>query len=293
MSVPPPRYFPFAPGPHRHRVGTRTLDPSTWIEFGLDADAQLEQKRRLLATRHRDVVAVLDGPPGPGRAAVTAASEELLDLVLRHLADVAPERLPGRGSAGPAALEAPAHLHPIDRAARLVPEDLCLHLPGEDGVLRLVAASVAFPSGWSPADKLGLPIGAIHDPVPAYGPQIGRAVDRVIESLTAQRGLWRLNGSVFGDAELFRPGYPACAVPAKVPEDVVLRVERQTLRRLPRTGGVVFTIRTFLDPLTSIESDGEARGRLASWLRGLDDEQRAYKRLETLAPAVLAWLEAG
>jgi hypothetical protein len=274
-------------------VGTRTLDPATWIEFGPDADDQLELKRRLLETRHPEIVAVLDGAPGPGRAAVEAASEELLELLLRHLAETAPERpaeyaSPGTGPVEPGSSD----LHPIDRAARLVPEDLCLHLPGEDGVLRLVAASVAFPSGWSLTEKLGLPIGAVHDPVPAYAPQIGRAVDRVIESLTAQRGLWRLNGSIFGDAELFRPTYPVRAVPAKVPDDVVLRVERQTLRRLPRTGAVVFTIRTYVDPLASIENDPAARGRLASWLRGLDVEQLAYKRLATLAPAVLAWLEA-
>jgi hypothetical protein len=281
-----PRYFPFDPGAHRHRVGTRTLDPATWIEFGPDADAQLAQKRRLLKAHHDDIVVVLDGAPGPGRDAVTRACEELLDLVREHLAATAPERLtrPPPGAH-------PIGAHPIDLAARLVPEDLCLHLPGADGVLRLVAASVAFPSGWSLREKIGLPIGAIHDPVPGYAPQIGRATDRVIESLTTHRGLWRLNGSIFGDAELFRPAYPVRTAPPTVPDDVVLRVERQTLRRLPRTGAVVFTIRTYLDPLTSIEGDPAARARLASWLRGLDDEQRTYKRLETLAPAVLAWLE--
>jgi hypothetical protein len=159
--------------------------------------------------------------------------------------------------------------------------------------MRLVAASVAFPSGWRLADKLGLPIGAIHDPVPEYAPQIGRAVDRVTAALTAHRGLWRLNGSLFDDAALFRPAYPVRSGPPRVPDDVVLRVERQTLRKLPRTGAVVFTIRTFIDPLSAIADDLRARSALAGWLRGLDDEQLRYKRLEGLAPAVLDWLEAG
>lgn len=285
-------HLAFAPGPHRHRVGARRLDPSTWIEFGPDADAQLAEKRRLLAAHHDEIVAVLDGAPGPGRDAVRTACAELLDAVLSHLAETAPAGVPPARRPDPQALAAGADLHPIDLAARLIPEDLCLHLPGADGVLRLVAASVAFPSGWSVREKLGLPIGSIHDPVPAYEQQIGRAVDRVIESLTAERGLWRLNGSLHGHAELFQPAFPDHAAPVRVPHDVVLRVERQTLRRLPRTGAVVFTIRTYVDPLTSIEGDPVARGRLAGWLRGLNDDQLAYKNLQTLAPAVLAWLES-
>ena len=120
--------------------------------------------------------------------------------------------------------------------------------------MRLVAASVAFPSGWLLADKLGLPIGMIHDPVPDYAAQIGRAVDRVTAALTAHRGLWRLNGNVFDDDDLFRPTYPVRSGPRRVPEDIFLRVERQTLRKLPRSGAVVFTIRTYLDPLPSIAS---------------------------------------
>ena len=32
--MPLPAYLPFEPGPHRHRVGTRTLDPARWVEEG-------------------------------------------------------------------------------------------------------------------------------------------------------------------------------------------------------------------------------------------------------------------
>ena len=42
--------------------------------------------------------------------------------------------------------------------------------------------------------------------------------------------------------------------------------------------------------LNAIADDAEARATLAGYLRGLDREQREYKRLESLAPAVLAWL---
>ncbi|RJK96430.1 heme-dependent oxidative N-demethylase family protein [Vallicoccus soli] len=291
-----PRYLPFEPGPHRLRVGTRTLDPATWVELGPDADAQLAEKRRLLAGRHADVVAVADADPGP--AAVRAAGRELLDTLVGHLLAHHPERYALRGGEvvdprdGAAYLPAERDgLHPVDLAARLVPEDLCLHLPGRDGVLRLVAASVAFPSRWVLAEKVGRPVAEIHAPVPGYAAAIGTPVDRVLERLDPARGLWRLNGSVLDHPALFQPRRPHREAPPRVPDDVVLRVERQTLRRMPVSGAVVFTIRTHVDPLAALDGDAGARARVAGWLRALPGDLAAYKGLGALAPAVLAWLE--
>ena len=50
-----------------------------------------------------------------------------------------------------------------------------------------------------------------------------------------------------------------------------LRVERQTLRRLPRTGAIVFTIRVYLTPFIDVGA-GEA-GRLATAVRGMMKEE--------------------
>ena len=71
-------------------------------------------------------------------------------------------------------------------------------------------------------------------------------------------------------------------------ERVWVRVERQTLRRLPRTGSVVFGIRTRQRPLGEI---GEAdRSALRTALRDLPDDMAAYKSITHLRPAVLEWL---
>ena len=45
------------------------------------------------------------------------------------------------------------------------------------------------------------------------------------------------------------------------------RSERQSLRRLPRSGGVVFTIRTYFHPITEICEEPYVPGRLASAVR--------------------------
>lgn len=56
------------------------------------------------------------------------------------------------------------------------------------------------------------------------------------------------------------------------PQEVWLRSERQTLRRLPRTGAVVFTIRVYQTPLVDLAKEPGVPGRLASAVRGWSED---------------------
>lgn len=58
---------------------------------------------------------------------------------------------------------------------------------------------------------------------------------------------------------------------------VRMRVERQTLRRLPRTGAVIFGIRTYLTPLEDLVLEPEVPGRLASAIRSWPEDVARYK----------------
>ncbi|GBE79122.1 hypothetical protein SCP_0203190 [Sparassis crispa] len=62
-----------------------------------------------------------------------------------------------------------------------------------------------------------------------------------------------------------------------LPSMVHLRTERQTLRRLPRTGAVVFTIRVYQTPIDSLAQEPGAPGRLASAIRSWPDDVADYK----------------
>ena len=54
---------------------------------------------------------------------------------------------------------------------------------------------------------------------------------------------------------------------AITPEMIVLRTERQTLRRLPKTGAILFTIRTYTTPVVKLAQEPGVPGRLASAVR--------------------------
>ena len=77
---------------------------------------------------------------------------------------------------------------------------------------------------------------------------------------------------------------------ADVAANAFVRVERQTLRKLPKSGDILFTIRVYVDPIAAIAHHPNA-GRLAAsfaeQLEALDEQQAAYKGL-TLQKAELA-----
>ena len=111
-------------------------------------------------------------------------------------------------------------------------------------------------------------------------------VTRVFDNLRDDLVLERRNWSVVSDANLFAPdpGPMRAAIraidPTTAAEVVQVRVERQTLRRLPVCGGVVFTIRVWIAPLSAIAAEPVRLARFAQAWRSAHPDFRAYKKLE-------------
>jgi alpha-1,2-mannosyltransferase len=62
-------------------------------------------------------------------------------------------------------------------------------------------------------------------------------------------------------------------------DEIHFRSERQTLRRLPRSGGILFTIRTYFVPVKEICQEKWVPGRFASAIRSWGDDVARYKGL--------------
>jgi len=63
--------------------------------------------------------------------------------------------------------------------------------------------------------------------------------------------------------------------PKPLPERIRLRVERQTLRRLPRSGAIVFTIGVYVTPLSEL-GPSEA-GQLAAAICRVKEQEVVYR----------------
>jgi Haem-dependent oxidative N-demethylase, alpha subunit-like len=285
-------YTPFEV-PYRMSMGLMRLQAAEWFEVDRDWAADLAEKRRLLAERHDELVGV-----APGSEAAQAA---LLALLARHLAACHPGhyRLDG-GVLHLAGLEESwrldrSELAPIDLAGRLVQEDLCLmQHDGRDW--RLTAASVCFPTRWRLADKMGRPLQEIHAPVPQFQERLERPVVRFFDSLKPERPVWRLNWSLLDDPALYQSkGHGRLAedpgiTPENAGEKVWLRVERQTLTRLPGSDAILFTIRIHRWPLARLARLPEAAARMRQSLETMPEATQRYKSMPVFGRAVRAWL---
>jgi hypothetical protein len=240
-------------------MGVR-VDATAWPR---PATPDLLARRRALLQQHPACAGAL---PGSG-----AACEEVAELV----------------AAGPAAGPAAADAGSIDPAVAALGaaavaqgDDLCVLAP-EPG-WPLVAGVVLFPSHWRLADKLGRPLAEVHDRVPGYP---AAQVDRFLDRLEPGRAVWRRNLLVHRDGELHAPE----AAPHDAPVDEWwLRSERQTLRRLPRTGAVLFSIHTDTAPLADL--DPPRRRALADRLASFPLSWGRYAGLAAEQPELVSWL---
>jgi hypothetical protein len=286
-------YLPFEAGPHRMTMGLVARGADEVFEIDRLHVDEMAQRRALLAAHHPEIVAVL-----PEAA---DACREVLDTV----AEVLPRRYPAwfmrdgdvlrnRLTGEDWDLAAPG-LAPLEMAARLVQEDLCILTLTETGPV-LTGGVVCFTTGWRLVEKLGLPLADVHGPVPLYADRLARPVDRLMGQLKPGKLVERLNWGLYDSPALFRPGghfrsaHNDAVTRENAGETVFLRVERQTLRALPRSGSVLFTIRTHVYPLARVAAAGAA-GRLADAVRALPPSMHLYKSIAPFSEALLSYLE--
>ncbi|CAE6507270.1 unnamed protein product [Rhizoctonia solani] len=72
---------------------------------------------------------------------------------------------------------------------------------------------------------------------------------------------------------------------------VRFRTERQSLRRLPRSGAIVFTIRTYVEPVTKLADEPGVPGRMADAIRSWPPDVAEYKGQHLYMDAVLSYLD--
>jgi dimethylamine monooxygenase subunit A len=153
----------------------------------------------------------------------------------------------------------------LEAVARSQWEDVCL-LTREREIepYRLVGAAVAFPTDWRPAEKLGLPLVALHKPIHGYADQLASGVDHFMGKLKPGAIYGRCNWFVSPTDALRWVGEPPERAFAHVTADnagetLFVRSERQTLRKLPQTGAIVFTIGVYVAPLGTLSRGNIAR----------------------------------
>ena len=293
-------------------IGLSQLDETQWLDVDENLSQYLEEKAILYKTLP-DKVLVED-------EATREAQSEVLAIVVDYLLKKYPNmyslrdsevsvtpttaipaksaiqlpyrvmlpKLDRRLHGGDEQERADPTLSPIALVALLVQEDLVLMRKSSDG-WKLVAASLCFPSAWNLLEKFRKPLHEIHAPVPDFGAGTRNAslIERMFDNLSPARSVLRWNWSLYGDNKLYHPlsdnGMKRRFGDGDdIAGRVTLRLERQTLRKMPHSGDILFTIRIYLDPLEALERHAEGASlalAIEQQIMAMTDQQIAYKGL--------------
>ena len=265
--------------PDRVHIGARALELSKWIEIDENYESELAQKKLLLKERHDRVFVSL--PMGD------EGSSEVLELLKIHLPSTFPERWP-------TGVKVDSSLHPLESASLLVQEDLSVMTQvGNDWVLS--ASCLCFPSRWDIRDKIGKNLIGIHEPVPHYEEKIGVATQNIFDKLTVERPIWRVNWTVMDSGELHQPVAPrrpdeVAVTTDNIEETLFFRRERQTLRKLPKSGDILFTIHTYSNSFAEVvQQFPEFRKNIGTTIAGASDQTVDYKGWAKILNNLQSW----
>nr|GAT56555.1 predicted protein [Mycena chlorophos] len=208
-------------------------------------------------------------------------------------------------------------------ASLLVQDDLALMVEGTDGGYYFQAGAILVAGFWRMIDKIGKRLDEIHlsGDVPKYAEKLQVPLERFFRRLSVDKPVVRNNyfiqisppkdpeaeptvdpeqlawGSyVLGQEEEY--GRSKASVSAGAPpvarvtaQNIRLRTERQTLRRLPRSGAIVFTIRTYLFPVEELACEPGIAARFASAVRSWPEDVRQYKGEGRYGDVLLRYLD--
>ncbi|CAG8979036.1 hypothetical protein HYALB_00011606, partial [Hymenoscyphus albidus] len=299
----PNPYRPFRHGPYHITMGLRSMPWDEWIDnHYLKYHADKAQR-------------IIDRGPKCSYTDPSAfdGAIELLEEFCAYL----PERYPSlyaRTDVGMNNLltgetfnikERPLVEDPMQMAARMVQDDLAIMFEKEDGQYYLLAGSILLAGFWRLEDKLGMCLSEIHTEgnVPGYKTKLEKGMMNFFRRVQPNGPVQRNNYFLQVDSSLPwsssigpEDGSPSkrgwyTAEKNKAIEHHHFRSERQTLRRLPRSGGVVFTIRTYFHPITEICEEPYVPGRLASAVRSWGDDVSRYKGKEMYGGVLLEYLD--
>jgi len=138
----------------------------------------------------------------------------------------------------------------------------------------------------------------LHIHVPAYEKEIGSRVNNFFNNLPMEKIFQRFNWSIYENSKLFQPATSKSHIERSetITEDnagdrLFIRVERQTIRRLPKTQAIVFTIRVHINPLFSLKKDISLLTDLDQALENLTQDMKRYKSIDQIEVPLRGWLE--
>lgn len=234
--------------PYHQTMSIFKLDVNHWLDMDKYYYDYIKEKERVIHTYGPDN---FDWLPGS-----ELACRELMDTVKEHMMLRYPLLFTTKDNGDHVKNELTGEIldfseplkdHPLVYVSKMAKEDFYIVLKGEDGVHRLMAAAVPFPGGsFGIRYKLGKTLDVIHTEVPYYTEKLKPSMEKWFSRMEAPDLVERASWYISWDHKLLLNNVYALKKGDKVQSDVLptefnVRVERQTLRRLPKSRAIIFT----------------------------------------------------
>ena len=299
-----PSYRPYRWAAADFRLGLRRIRPESWILIGPEHADRMRQKRARLHDYQSFYYGSLpDSLP---------AQRELRRRVTTHLVTDHPQTFERSGSVVRSVITGQTldldddSTEPLLQLSYLIEEDFML-LDDYGGTPRITAASNAYSTSGRLVASVGHDVAWAHVPVPRLTHKLGVRINQVLGSIHTASPCERFNWQLTPMATVFFPhddphAANAAAMnavvailrqePARAGELLWIRVERQTLSRLPESNAVAFSLHTYSDPLSSVQSDAESVRAMLALLKDYSEERWTYSEMDIVREPLMTWLEA-
>lgn len=297
-----PHFRPYRWAAAEFQVGLRPISSRDWLLVDDDYASFMCEKRKQLSMSADRFYKTLPES--------LAAQDELRCMVINHLREehsqlfsVSDGTVQCAGSDYSWNLQDES-LEPLWQLSDFVQEDFML-LQEVDGRTRITAACNAYSSSGRLVAAVGRDVRWAHEPVPDLTATHGARIDRILASVHEDALCARFNWQITPLSSILFPPDPHGANraalasvsaqlstdPSLSPSLLHMRVERQTLRRLPETRAVAFSIHTYSDPLSSLSEDPVALRALLSLLKNYSAARLQYTEMAAVHAAVILWIE--
>lgn len=257
------------------------MEPDYWLELDRNYVPSIAHRRMLFEKHGTDV---LSSP----HSDTDQALKELMEMALQFLCSRYPRQFVWKRRTRKfynAILDEWTDLQavePLEVLLRHIPEDFAVMIKDrQSGRYHFKAGVVISAQGWNLATKLGMDLETLHRPVPGYE-RLQLSMDRFFSRCPPEKPIQRGAWSLEIDQPLYMPpGDPheqlRAVQDARYTIDRVhLRVDWQTLRRLPLSGAMVLNFKTIFTPVPRLRHEPYIPSLLLKILREGDRKIMQY-----------------
>lgn len=187
---------------------------------------------------------------------------------------------------------------PLHVLLRNVPEDFAIMIRDpETGIYSFRGGIIMSSLGWDLGSKIGLKLHEIHAPIPDYREKMQFSMDRYFAKKPTDKGIQRGSWGLEIDQPLYMPPDDPHEKlrehqdPSHTIERCHLRVDWQTLRRLPLSGAVVFNFKGLFTPVTEFRDEPYVPSLILKVLREGKQSIMEYKNTWHTEHVVIPALE--